>query len=90
MTFEEFRDMVADLRTRQRAYFRLRSIGALKSAQAAEKAVDRVLIELAEPRWFSLGDRKNAGPQEGDARRVDSAPSTVPATVSACENAGEL
>lgn len=45
-----FLDAVAEMRHRQKEYFRTQSQSALRAAQAAEKRVDRMLESLTSPR----------------------------------------
>lgn len=47
---ETLLDAVAEMRHRQKEYFRTRSQSALLAAQAAEKRVDRILRSFTSPR----------------------------------------
>ncbi len=46
ITFEEFAELVKQMRTAQRAYFQTRSTNWLENARDLEKKVDEALREL--------------------------------------------
>jgi hypothetical protein len=48
MTFEDFRNLVADLRHAQKEYFRTRSDAALERSKSLERRVDEALKALAD------------------------------------------
>lgn len=56
MTFDEFRALVAEMRSAQKEYFRTRSAAALSRSKKLERDVDQALLRLARGEGRSLFD----------------------------------
>jgi CHASE3 domain sensor protein len=53
VTLKQLAELVADMRAKQRGYFRTRSSAALEESKSAERAVDRAVAEvLRQPSLF--------------------------------------